>query len=145
MLTNLTYGTKSGRKHLIKKKFRSGAERVIPQVNSISKWLNDCGPALEVINDVKSSSDLKQPPVQGRNKKPTGPLCVTCDGRDMSRRLWAKRGREKMRRMGEARTDQMELVRILEGYIFLLGVITEPSSWGREGHRGAGILAEELA
>ena len=32
MLTNLTYGTNSGRKHLVKKKFRSGAERVIPQV-----------------------------------------------------------------------------------------------------------------
>ena len=48
-------------------------------------------------------------------------------------------------RMGEARIDQMELVRILEGYVFLLGVITEPSSWGREGSRRAGILVEELA
>lgn len=59
------------------------------------KWLNDCGPALEVINDVKSSSDLKQPSVEGRNKQPTGPVCVTCDGREMSRVLWAKRGRDE--------------------------------------------------
>lgn len=39
-------------------------------------------------------------------------------------------------RMGEARIDQMELVRILEGYIRLLGVVSQNQAAG-EG-RGAG-------